>query len=336
MQQTDDTLHRGEMPLAQNTAVTGFPHAFPFDPTYGYDLEALLRIPTPEGPDDFDTFWSDFYTAARAVSPEPTMQYVGQTGDFDVFDVIFTSVGGIQIGGWLTRPTQGPVTRGVVVGHGYGGRDFPDDWLPMSQAAAIFPCMRGQSRSRQPDIPESAFEHVLHGITSRETYVHGGCTADLWCAASALLELVPETSNRLDYMGGSFGGGIGALALPWETRFQSAYLCVPSFGNHPLRLTQPCVGSGESVRLYHQEHPEVEGVLRYFDAATAALRVQVPVLVAAALFDPAVPPPGQFSVYNALPGPKELFVLSAGHFEYPDAAREDALLREALQRFFDV
>ncbi|MEZ5576382.1 MAG: hypothetical protein R3F44_12440 [Candidatus Competibacteraceae bacterium] len=38
--------------------------------------------------------------------------------------------------------------------------------------------------------------------------------------------------------------------------------------------------------------------------------------VAAARFDPAVPPPGQFAVYNALAGPKELFVLRAGHFDH--------------------
>src|SRR5207244_1124038 len=82
--------------------------------------------------------------------------------------------------------------RGVVIGHGYGGRLQPDLSLPIPRAAVLFPCMRGQSRSRLPEIPELAAGHVLHGIESRETYVHGGCAADVWCAASALLELVPE------------------------------------------------------------------------------------------------------------------------------------------------
>jgi cephalosporin-C deacetylase len=199
---------------------------------------------------------------------------------------------------------------------------------------SIFPCARGQSRSRQPDIPELAAGHVLQGIASRETYVHGGCAADIWCAASALQALVPETAPCLDYIGGSFGGGIGALALPWDDRFHAAHLSVPSFGNHPLRLTLPCTGSGESVRLYHREHAEVVEVLRYFDAATAARHIRIPVLVAAALFDPAVPPPGQFAVYNALPGPKKLFVLSAGHFDHPGTAAEDRRLRGMLERFF--
>ena len=169
--------------------------------------------------------------------------------------------------------------------------DAPDLNLPIPHAAALFPCLRGQSRSRLPGVPENGMEHVLYGIESRETYIHGGCAADLWCAASALLALVPQAGERLDYMGGSFGGGIGALALPWDKRFTAAHLSVPSFGNHPLRLTLPCVGSGESVRKYHQTYPKVTEVLRYFDAATAARRIAIPVLVAAALFDPAVPRP---------------------------------------------
>ncbi|GGX31334.1 hypothetical protein GCM10010321_52880 [Streptomyces chartreusis] len=37
----------------------------------------------------------------------------------------------------------------------------------------------------------------------------GDCVAGLWGAATALLDLVPSLDGRL-------GGGIGALALPWD------------------------------------------------------------------------------------------------------------------------
>ena len=73
----------------------------------------------------------------------------------------------------------------------------------------------------------------------------------------------------------SFGGGVGALALPWDDRFGAAHLNLPSFGHYPLRLTMPCIGSGEAVRRYHAEHPDVLDVLRYFDAATAATRIEI-------------------------------------------------------------
>jgi cephalosporin-C deacetylase len=95
----------------------------------------------------------------------------------------------------------------------------------------------------------------------------------------------------------------------------------------------PCTGSGESVRRYHAAHPEVIDVLRHFDAATAAARITIPVQVAAALFDPAVPPPGQFAVYNALPGPRDLVVLATGHVEDAESVVEQRSLLAAQRRF---
>jgi len=56
--------------------------------------------------------------------------------------------------------------------------------------------------------------------------------------------------------------------------------------------------------------------------------------VAAALFDPVVAPPGQFAIYNALRCPKELFVLDAGHFEYPARIEQERRLLQSLELFF--
>jgi cephalosporin-C deacetylase len=305
------------------------------DATYGYDEAALLAVPAPSPPDDFAAFWQGRYARARAVDVAPSMRAAEQSiGSNAVYDVSFTSVDGVRIGGWLTMPLDGAVERGVVVGHGYGGRDRPDVEVPADRAAALYFCARGMpDRSRQPDIPDTADRHVLHGIGARDTYVHGGCAADLWCAVTALLSLVPEAAGRIDYVGGSLGGGVGALAVPWDDRIAAACLIVPSFGQHPLRLTMPCVGSGEAVRLRAQRDPSVLGVLPYFDAASAATYLRVPTHVAAALSDPAVPPPGQFAVYNAAPAVKELFVLSAAHCTYPGMAAEERALSAAQRRF---
>jgi cephalosporin-C deacetylase len=136
-------------------------------------------------------------------------------------------------------------------------------------------------------------------------------------------------------MGTSFGGGIGAMLLPWDERIKKAKLDVPSFGNHPLRLQVPCVGSGESVRLYWQNHPEVTEVLRFYDSAIHSRFTRIPVLVAAALFDPAVCPQGQFSIYNALSGPKELVVRQADHFEFPEKSVDDMQVYRRTSAWFE-
>ncbi len=314
-----------------------FLHDYPFDPCHGHDLDALLAVAAPEEPEDFAPFWRDLHAQARQITAAPIVREIASPQPrTQVFEMAFTSVDGARIGGWLTRPRDRPIERGVIVGHGYGGREGPDFHLPFERAALLFPCARGISRSARQDLSSNPLRHVLHGIRQRETYILGGCAADtVWCAASALLELFPMAARRLEYLGISFGGGVGALALPWDERFHRAHLNVPSFGHHPLRLNCPCVGSGEAVRAYQRRTGRALETLRYFDAAVAVRHLRIPMHVAAARFDPAVPTPGQFAIYNALAGHRELFVLQAGHFEHAGLAAEEARLRDALAYFFN-
>ncbi len=255
---------------------------------------------------------------------------------WEVFDVSFASMAGQhRVGGWLIRPKNRPVRRGFVWTHGYGGRAEPDFNMPVEDAAVISPVCTGlPTRSPHPDFEPLSAGHVLSGIGRRETYSHRFSVMDVWRALSVLVEAVPESAARIDYIGGSFGGGIGALSLPWEPRFTSGHLCVPSFGHHPLRLGLECTGSGESVRQYVAVHPEARAVLAYFDAAVAASHIRIPVHVAAAVFDPSVPPVGQFAVHHALAGEKPLFVLTAGHFDHAGTQLENEKLAAELRAFF--
>ncbi|MBC2600486.1 acetylxylan esterase [Puniceicoccus vermicola] len=312
-------------------------HDFDFDPEYGYTLEDLLAVEAPEGPEDFAEFWEGAYEKALKIPMNLDVgPAVSPAENVDVFQVYYNSYQGERIGAWLTVPKN--VERlecGFVIGHGYGGRDAPIYELPCENAVCIFPCARGFHLSASLNFPGTASAHVLTGIESKETYSHLGSVIDYWLAASALLELYPQVGERLFYHGGSFGGGIGALLLPWDARFKRAYLNIPSFGNHPLRVTLPCTGSGAAVReKYLEEGAKILEVLQYFDAATAAARIQIPVFVAAALFDPSVPPPGQFAIYNAIQSPKQLYLRQAAHFELAGNELDDAAVFARLQRWF--
>jgi len=184
-----------------------FRHDYPFDPTHGYDLDALLAVVPPEPPADFAAFWRDLRARAEAVAVEPTLRELPSPQPHtQVFAVTFTSLDGMRIGGWLTRPRDEPVERGVVVGHGYGGREEPDFHLPFRRAALDLSLRPGHFPQRLRRDSGNPDDHVLHGIERRETCVLGGCAADVvWCAASALLELFPMAARRLDYLGISFG-----------------------------------------------------------------------------------------------------------------------------------
>lgn len=306
-----------------------------FDPTYGYTLEQLLAINAPPRPEGFAEFWQARYRRALQLTPDPVLRPSElHHADYHCFDLSYRSTDDFKIGGWALIPKHGTVRRGVVVGHGYGGREGPDFHLPIADAAMLFPCFRGLSRSKRWPISNDPNFHVLHDIDDRDRYILGGCVEDLWLAVSALLQLFPGVAGHVGYLGISFGGGIGALALPWDARVQRAHFNVPSFGHHPLRMQCPTWGSAAAVQNYQRQHRNVLATLSYYDAAVAAQSLSIPVHVAAALADPVVAPPGQFSIYNALPAEKQLFVFDMGHSNFPrQAAQEQALMTE-LHDFF--
>lgn len=312
-----------------------FAHDFPFDPSYGYGLRELLAISPPPEPGGFVSFWTGRYGAALTQDPATQLSPSGiHRSGFRVHDIVYRSTGGFPIRGWLLEP-RSPRTRcALVLGHGYGGIDQPPEPLPLEDAVYLIPCFRGLGLSRRPPISEDPSWHVLHDIQDRDRYILGGCVDDLWVGVTVLLQRYPQLAGRIGYAGISFGGGIGALALPWDRRIARGHLNVPSFGHQPLRLRLPTVGSADSVRRFDGGQGQVLESLAYYDAAVAARHIRQPMHIAAALFDPAVAPPGQFAVYNGIPGQKQLYVLKAGHFDYPDRARQERELLAELRVFF--
>ncbi|MDP2903037.1 MAG: acetylxylan esterase [Methylovulum sp.] len=308
-----------------------------FDPTYGYSLHQLIDVPPPKAPKDFDGFWQKRYQNALTVAPKP---YAGRINSDNphwlIFAINYTSTDNFPIRGWLLLPKQGAIKRGFIIGHGYGGRDMPDFHLPFENAALLFPCFRGLGLSAQAGISTDPYWHVRHDIDKLDRYILGGCVDDVWLATSAMLAFFPHLNGHLGYLGISFAGGIGALALAYEHRIARGHFNVPTFGNHPLRLRLPTQGSAKSLQQFYRSHKkQTLKILRYYDAATAALRITVPMHCACARFDPCVAPPGQFAIYNALPSEKQLFILDAGHYNYANQAHQQNDLLDELNIFFE-
>lgn len=309
---------------------------YEFDPTYNYGLTQLLAVTTPKEPQNFDAFWQARHQNALTIDPKVQVRIINNNEQgWRVFEIRYTSTNEFPIRGWLLLPCSGEIKRGFIIGHGYGGRDGPDFHLPFTNAALFFPCFRGLGLSAAANISKEPSWHVLHDIHQIEHYILGGCVEDLWLGVSALLQLFPELAGHLGYLGISFSGGIGALALAWEQRITRGHLNMPTFGQHPLRLRLPTHGSTHSLQQFYCRHKKhTLKVLRYYDAALAAKRITMPMHCACALFDPCVAPPAQFAIYNALTANKQLFVLNAGHHSYPEQYQQTQQLLSELDTFF--
>lgn len=315
---------------------TWFPAAA-FDASYGHTLETLRAIAPIAPPEGFAERWMRWRDETRRVDAAPVVLSTDHAAARRVSVIEHSGADGTRLRAWFVEPVSGAARVGVVHTHGYGGRDSIDLARVPDDAAAIFPVARGlPTLNAGVGAPEPRDEHVLAGIDDPDRYVLGLCARDLWLAADALVDLVGDLP--LYYVGESFGGGIGSLALPWDDRYLGATLIVPSFGQYDERLAVSCLGSGEAVREHVAAHPEARETLRWFDASSAMTLTRIPVRVEAALWDQYVPPQGQFAVANAA-GALELEVLPAGHAEYPgsDAVTAAAIRggRAHLERVLD-
>ncbi len=134
----------------------------------------------------------------------------------------------------------------------------------------VFAGCRAAAVRRFPAIPHGTCCTIS---TSRNAISWAAASRISGWRVSVLTRLYPELDGRIGYSGISFGGGIGALAIPFDKRIDRGHLVVPTFGNMPLWLTLPTIGSGHSVQNYQKTHGDVLETLRLFDAATAATRI---------------------------------------------------------------
>jgi cephalosporin-C deacetylase len=167
-----------------------FDHEFPFDPTYSYDKAALLKVSLPEAPDDFAPFWRDTFNANANVSLNTVVTPVDSpNAAYNLSIAEFDTLAGYRVGAWVVYPKSGDVEIGFVTSHGFSGRTAPDFGLLADKAAAIYPSAPGFNLSASRDLPNEKMAHVVHGISSRETYLIRPCVTSIWSAATLLLEL---------------------------------------------------------------------------------------------------------------------------------------------------
>jgi cephalosporin-C deacetylase len=311
-------------------------HEFEFEPDYGYTLSQLKALRPNDRPRGFKSFWQNKYQHALQIRPDAAIQDCHQdTPNWRIFKCYYNSTKQMRCGGWLLLPHSGVISQAIISAHGYGGIEQVDCQVPLANTAVLMPCSRGIGLSAKAPISDNPMWHVLHNIQDKERYIIGGCVQDLWCGVNALLRLFPQVANKIGLMGSSFGGGLGIFASAFDPRIQRAHFHVPTFGNVALRLKLATHGSGKALQDFYQQQPKLAlSTLRYFDSATAATYLSCPSHWALALFDPFVAPPGQFSAYNNAPKPKQLAVLRAGHFEYPEQQQQREQLNQQLSVFF--
>ena len=296
----------------------------------GYTKEQLLDIKGEEPVHGFAEFWSEQYerTASCKLNYTVEEEVWSPFPDIKIYRVSFISCDGFKIGMWVSRPEKS--CGGHIVMHGYSNDVRPHVSQELRLTTAV-PCVPGLGISMCKDVPWQLHHHAAYGFEDPEKYVLVSGVRNIWTSISILIDMFPDVKDSISCSGGSLGGGMGALAVPWDFRIKAAELNVPTLGGrimleHIRKPTDPSY-----VRAMKAK--ESESNMRTFDlcnAASSARYIKVPVLVTPALCDNMVPPPGQFAVANSIP--EEFRILRIREVGHSSPSQKDIEMETELNQ----
>ncbi len=301
---------------------------------FDFSLDQLQAYkPDRHEPEDFDAFWQNTLTSARAHDLAPKFEAVDfGFRNIDVFDVTFNGYGGQPIKGWLMLPKQRTGRLPCVVEYiGYGGgRGFPNQWLLWSAAGYAHLVMdtRGQGSTwskgdtGDPE-PEGTNPHfpgfMTRGILNRDTYYYRRVYTDGVRAVEAAQSHEAIDPDRIAVTGGSQGGGISIAVAGLNSQVKVAMPDVP-FLCHYRRATtltdaNPYLEIQKFLVTHRDKVDQVYDTLGYFDGMNFASRAGSKTLFSTGLMDEVCPPSTVFAAYNHWKGEKDIRVYQFNHHE---------------------
>ncbi len=293
-----------------------------------YSQEDLLQIKGDTPVDGFREFWMAQYAAAKAWkvsylvenelwAPEPGCR---------IYKIRFTSIDGFSIGMWIARPEES--TGGNLIAHGYGNPSTPPAVKRVDRTLAM-PCIRGLGLSQCKEIPWMLQEHAAYGFDDPERYVIVGGVRDLWIALTIMIDMFPDTADNIVCSGGSLGGAMGAMAIPWDERIHYGDLSVPTLGGR-IMLECPTTPDTPGNTRVQKALADANGmrIIDFCNASSAAQFIRVPTIITPAWNDSNVPPPGQFAVANSIP--EEYRIMRIREVGHAPATEADKIMETEL------
>ncbi len=306
-------------------------------------LTELQRYyPERREPEDFDAFWQDTLTAARAFDLAPRFEATPTPlRTVSSYDVTFAGYGGAPVRGWLTLPagTTQPLPCVVeFIGYG-GGRGYPTDHLLYASAGYAHLVMdtRGQGTAwRVGDTSDPQADGAPHlpgfmtqGVRDPRAYYYRRVFTDAVRAVEAARAHPLIDPTRVAVAGGSQGGGITLAVAGLQPDVTLALPDVPFLCHFDRAVTltdsAPYSEIAAYCRIHRDEVPRVFETLNYFDGLHFAARARATALFSVGLMDLVCPPSTVYAAFNHYAGQKDIRV-------YPFNGHEGGDARHSLEK----
>lgn len=283
-----------------------------------------MSLVLPDLPEDFDDFWAaakkeadsvrlDFRRGrAKAEAPPGT--------SVDLID--FLSVGGRTLHGWFARPAEPGHAPAFLWIPPYGRASvLPNEYGTRPGFASLSFNFHGLDAFHE-EVYSPTAGYFADGAGDPRTWVFRRMTQDCLVALRVLQAQLEVDEQRIGAMGMSQGGGLAIACGAHSPIARAVCADMPFLAGIRATLLKPVYRyplkelvdfmEGEPLgreRIFH--------TLSYFDTVNQAARCSVPTRVSLGLKDPASRPDSVRSVFEALPGRKELAELDWGHDWHP-------------------
>lgn len=275
----------------------------------------------PQVPEDFDEFWSEIVSEAKAASLDYRRSFFdeGDLPGHTLETLEFRGIHGERLYGWLAVPRA---REGRVPGFlwipPYGRESvLPNQYGTRPGFASISWNFHGLGAYHQESYNPGR-GYFAQGVESPETWIFRTMFQNAYLVARILQSMVEIDEDRIAACGMSQGAGIAIWmgahcpiirAVCADMPFLAGYWKVldRQIYRYPLK---ELADFADSIPLGMER---VKYTISYYDTLNQATRCQVPTLVSLGEKDPSVRPASAMSVFEALPGKKQLIRYPGGH-----------------------
>jgi cephalosporin-C deacetylase len=270
------------------------------------------EIPRAEPPADFDAFWEKTLAELEKIPLDLTMepQPKLETAQGVVYKIKYRSWGGRWAWAWLTVPKKEDKVPGTLICPAVSVWQPPPAG-PANGTLFLQMAIHGGDVGDYP--AKSDFDYMNTNIIDRETYMlrYSYC-----CLARSydILKSLPQCNGVINVQGGSQGAGLSLVmaGLRPVNSVRGVAIALCRIDWTILGYTQWGPSCPKDA-----DPKKVAEVVRYYDPANFAHRINAPLRLCIGLFDFCAPAEGIFTAINALPKETKCAVFVdpyAGHF----------------------
>ena len=285
----------------------------------GAAIDPYKIEPTATLPKDFKEFWDAQTAGLSRVPLAPMVTPVDQpNAGIELYEVSFANIDGRRSHGYLAKP-KGATSLPIMIsqpGMGVHPNCLKESRWVIANAALGFLALDMSAH----DMPlertaedEAKWKKYMGypyiGSDDRMTYYYRQVFTGMIRGIDYMTSRPDWNHKAIISVGASQGGGLALIAAALDSRVTAVVSIVPALGEHtgPLHGRPDAAPSNLIMgRDKKTPDPKIIAATAYYDTVNFARFVKVPVLMSGGLIDPACPPTTVLSIYNSLPGPKQI------------------------------